>query len=98
MKANWLHVAEVVDAWRIIPRVFLAGWSAFTMQVGFETLHWFFAQPANSRGFEEASVVVGVFTAALGFVKFVFDRYSSSGRDWVANPVIAQQKDDPPAQ
>jgi hypothetical protein len=56
------------------------------MDTGYRTLSWFFDQPANSRGFEEAGVVVGVFTASLGMVKLIFDRYSMTGRDWNAAP------------
>lgn len=85
-KQTHLDWAELIDSYRVIPRIFLGAWSAFTMDIGYQTLHWFFAQPANSRGFEEASVVVGVFTAALGMVKLVFDKYSSTGRDWNSVP------------
>jgi hypothetical protein len=94
-KANWMHVAEVVDAWRVVPRSFLFAWSTFTMDIGYRTLSWFFAQPANSRGFEEASVVVGVFTAALGMTKLIFDRYSLGGRDWAATPATDVQQASP---
>lgn len=89
-KGLWLQWAEIFDSLRVVPRLFLAIWSTFTMDVGYRTLTWFFSQPANSRGFEEASVVVGVFTAALGFTKFIFDRYSMSGRDWNSTPVTTQ--------
>lgn len=85
-KQQHLDWAELFDSWRVVPRLFLAAWTIFTMDIGYQTLHWFFAQPANSRGFEEASVVVGVFTAALGMVKLVFDRYSQTGRDWNQQP------------
>jgi hypothetical protein len=81
-KEAWLKWAELIDAYRIVPRAFLFIWSTFTMRIGIETLHWFFEQPSNSRGFEEASVVVGVFTAALGMTKMVFDKYSDTGREW----------------
>lgn len=85
-KQAWLHWAEVVDSLRIIPRLFLGAWTTFTMVVGYQTLHWFFLQPANARGFEEASVVVGVFTAALGMVKLIYTTYSENSRDWNAQP------------
>lgn len=89
-KQAFLHWAEVFDSWRVVPRFFLLAWTIFTMDVGYRTLQWFFNQPANSRGFEEASVVVGVFTAALGMVKLIFDRYSMAGRDWNSTPTVTQ--------
>ncbi len=83
-KQSHLDWAEVIDGWRVVPRLFLTAWSAFTMYIGWYLVHWYTTQPANERGYEESVALIGVFTASLGMVKMIFDKYSSTGRDWAA--------------
>lgn len=85
-KQRWLHCAEIFDSLRIYPRLLIGAWSAFTMVTGYQTLHWFFLEPANSRGFEEALVVVGIFNGGIGMVKWMYSDYKNSGRDWSDQP------------
>ena len=85
-KGKHLSIAELLDAYRIFPRLFLFSWSAFTMAIGWYLVHWYTVQPASERGNEETVALIGIFTAALGFTKFIYDRYSSSSRDWNQQP------------
>jgi hypothetical protein len=85
-KTTWLSWAEVIDSLRIVPRLFLAAWSTFTMYLGWYLVHWYTVQPANERGYEESVALIGIFTASLGMVKLIFDKYASTGRDWNSVP------------
>jgi len=84
-KDKHLALAELIDSYRVIPRVFLLTWSWYTMHLGWYLVHWYTVQPANERGYEESAALIGIFTAALGFTKMIFDKYSSTGRDWSAD-------------
>ena len=86
-KANWLHVAEVFDSWRVVPRVILAAYGWFVYKVTFDVLHWYFTQPAIDRGVEESAVVGVVFTAVTGFAPWIFRIYMQTGRKWSEHPV-----------
>lgn len=99
-KQTHLDWAELVDSYRVIPRLFLGVWTWFTMQIGWYLVHWYTIQPANERGYEESVALIGVFTASLGMVKLVFDKYSATSRDWNSSPattttVVATQTSTP---
>jgi hypothetical protein len=86
-KQTWMHVAELVDAYRIFPRLVLIGYAYYVYQVTFFVLRWYATQPAIARGTEESVVVGVVVTAVTGFAPWIFRIYSDSGRNWDAMPV-----------
>ena len=65
----WTDLATVVDAWRILPRVFCAGYISLTMEV----THWFMALPDPTS--QQASLVTIVVGGAVGF----FTAYATTG-------------------
>jgi hypothetical protein len=83
-KTIWLHWAELVDSYRLFPRAVLIAYGWFVYQVVMQILHWYFAEPALSRGTEETAMVIGVtgFISTIG--GYVFRVYSDNGRDWNA--------------
>lgn len=86
MKPGWfaggMWMAELVDAWRVVPRLLIGAYAAFVYKVVFFILGWYAAEPASARGAEESAVVGIVVTAVTGFAPWIFKIYSENGRDW----------------
>lgn len=71
-KQAMMDAAELADAWRIVPRGLLAGYSYLVWEV---TL-WFMGLPDPTD--KQQWFVNAVWIAAAGVTKFYLD----SGRDW----------------
>ena len=85
-KANWLHAAEVIDAWRIVPRLFLGATTGVICWLLASLVLWYERTPAAWN----ASVTAGltVLTGALAALQgFVFKVYAENGRNWAEHPV-----------
>jgi len=94
-KQLFLHWAELVDSFRIFPRLVLVAYGWFVWWVTHSILLWYEAEPALSRGTEETAMVGVVFTAVTGFAGYVFKVYSDNGRAWGApdpNPTQPEPK------
>jgi len=86
-KRNWLHVAEVFDAWRVVPRVILFGYGVWATHLISGVLGWYEGIPVGERGIESAGLAGGIITAITGLFPWVYRIYSDGGRDWNAKPV-----------
>jgi lipid-A-disaccharide synthase-like uncharacterized protein len=89
-KQTLLHWAEVIDSWRVFPRLFLIGCFAWTVEVTRWLLQWYTLLPREDRGVEASGFASIVFVAVLGFLKLVYSTYSASSRDWNQQPVSSQ--------
>lgn len=87
-RQKWIHISEVIDSLRIIPRLFLAACFTWSVTVTAQILAFYFHLPAVERTTEVTIFATGVQTAVLAFTKLVYDRYASSSRDWNAQPAI----------
>ncbi len=83
-KQRWLDIAELVDSYRIIPRLFLAACFWWTVVVTRELLFWYMHLSHEERSLEASGFASVVFLSVFGFLKLVFDVYSANGRDWTA--------------
>ena len=81
-----LHWAELVDSFRIFPRLVLCAYAYYVYQVTFFILTWYSQQPATARGTEESAVVIAVVGAVTGFSPWIFRIYSENGRNWDDKP------------
>ena len=72
IKQTILTVAELIDAYRIVPRIILIGYSLLTWNV----VSWYMAQPDPSM---QHTVLV---TAIVGVIAPIAGLYQSSGRKW----------------
>lgn len=82
MFEKWLKLAEVFDAWRVIPRVTLAAYAAWLYAVVHDILLWYFALPAPERTLEASGLAGAVITAVTGMAAYVFKIYVEGGRTW----------------
>jgi len=85
-----LALAELVDSWRIIPRILLAGYSYLL----YKTIVWYMAlEPYMLEGCKSDKVTdciihapttqhAALVTAVVGIAAAIFGLYSSSGRKW----------------
>jgi hypothetical protein len=89
-KQGLLHWAEVIDSWRVFPRLFLAASFAWTVWVSSYLLHWYTLLPKEDRSLEASGFASVVVLAIFGFMKLVFDSYVQHGRDWDAQPSTTQ--------
>lgn len=85
-KRDWLAIAEVTDSLRVFPRLFLLGAFLWTVDSGYVILNFYMKLPAEARTLETSGAVFGMFTAILGFMKLVYDKYSDAGRSWGPPP------------
>lgn len=83
-KARWLDVAELIDSYRLFPRLFLFGCLAWTVWVANFLLHWYTQLPKDDRSLEASGFASVVVLAIFGFMKLVFDSYVTNGRTWDA--------------
>jgi hypothetical protein len=83
-KQTWLAAAEVIDAFRVVPRMILFGYSMWTVKVVWYVLGWYTALPAVERSLEASGLAAGVITAVTGLATFAIKIYLAGGRDWTA--------------
>lgn len=81
-----LQWAEAIDAYRVIPRLFLLACFVWTVWVSNVCLQWYIHLPHDERGLEAAGFGSVVFLTVFGFLKLVYTTYAASGRDWNAAP------------
>ena len=83
-KRRWLDIAEVVDAWRVVPRILVFSFTIFTICVVADLLEWYKALPGTERQLEASGFAFGVITAISGLLTAVIKIYQSTGRKWSA--------------
>ena len=88
-RERMLHWAELVDSYRVFPRLFLAICLTWTINLSYVLLNWYFALPATSRGIEASGFASVVFLGAMAFLKLVYQTYSDAGRDWNRQPTVS---------
>lgn len=81
-----LNFAEVLDSYRVFPRLFLLSCFLWTVWVTHALLKWYMAMPKDERSLEASGLASVVFLTIFGFLKMVYDTYSKAGRDWNSTP------------
>ena len=81
-KTALLDGAECFDAWRVVPRLVLAGYSAWLVYVVDLILVWYQSLPAGDRGVEASGMATFVITAVTGIGVTVYKIYAGGGRAW----------------
>lgn len=87
-KEAGLHWAELIDSWRVFPRLFLAACFFWTVDMSYVLLHWYMKLPKDERGIEASGFASVAFLAVLGFLKLVYETYARTGRDWNDKPQV----------
>jgi hypothetical protein len=85
-KEKGLHWAELIDSYRVFPRLFLLACFLWTLDMSYVLLKWYMHLPKDERGVEASGFASIAFLAVLGFLKLVYQTYSDAGRDWNAQP------------
>ena len=81
-KRKWLDIAEVIDGWRVVPRILVISFTLFTILTVADLLDWYKALPAIERQLEASGFAFGVITALSGLLTAVIKIYQSTGRKW----------------
>lgn len=81
-KMNALNTAEVIDAYRVVPRLLLIAYCVFVYDITFYLLDWYTALPSAERSLEASGLAAGIFTALTGFGTHFLNVYIKSGRKW----------------
>lgn len=89
-KQPWLDAAEIFDAWRVVPRVLVFGYSAWAIYIVNRCLVWYQAIPAPERNIEASSLTTVVISAVTGLATLALKIYMQSGRDWSNKPEVQQ--------
>lgn len=77
-----LHSAELIDAFRLFPRLFLLSCFIWCVWLTYQLMYWYFHLPAPERTVPVSGVVTGVQAAVLAFLKLVYGDYRKDGRKW----------------
>lgn len=72
MKQKWLDIAEVLDAYRVFPRLFLFGYS----WVIYDSYRWFKGLPEPSTGH------TFMISTVWGMAAVITAWYLNTGRKW----------------
>lgn len=83
-KQGHLAWAEVIDSYRVFPRLFLLSCFIWTVVVGDRLLTWYVSLMKDERSLEATGFGSVVFLGILGFLKLVYSTYSDAGRTWTA--------------
>lgn len=81
-----LYWAEVVDSWRVFPRLFLIGCFYWAIRVTHDLLVWYIGLPKDERSIEASGFASVALLAVLGFLKLVYSTYAATSRDWSGPP------------
>jgi len=81
-KRAWLDWAELLDSYRVFPRLFLVSCFIWTVAASDLLLRWYMTLSADERGIEATGFASVVFLGIIGFLKLVYSTYSAAGRSW----------------
>lgn len=88
-KNEWLEIAEVVDALRIVPRIIIGVFLAvFAWAVVYFSI-MYFRLPVAERTVAMTTFVSVVLTALTTALPFIVKIYTDNGRDWTGTSVVA---------
>jgi len=76
----WLAVAEIVDAFRVIPRIMLFGYGIFYYSYIMHVTAWYFTLP--NPNVEATAFITGTITALGGMLTIFSNTYIKTGRSW----------------
>lgn len=91
-----LHWAEVVDSWRVFPRLFLLSCFLWTVRLTHDLVTWYMALPKDDRSIEASGFASVALLGALGFLKLVYSTYTAAGRVWSGPPPESVPTVEPP--
>lgn len=80
-----LQIAELIDAFRVIPRILILGFAYFSIAVVWYLLEWYIGLPAAERGAEASGFAFGVITVVVGLFTNAVKLYQQTGRQWGHN-------------
>jgi glucose dehydrogenase len=83
-KRAWLDGAEIVDSWRVVPRLIVCVYLGLLIWVTVYFSINYFAVPAVQRTVELTAFTSVVMTAAFGALPFIVKIYMDGGRAWGA--------------
>ncbi len=81
-RTKWLQRAEVLDAFRVMPKVLLIAYCCFVFELTHALLDWYFTLPAAERTLEASGFAGAIFTAVTGFGTQFLNIYIKTGRKW----------------
>ena len=87
MTDRWLHVAERVDAFRLVPRLIMLGYYTFFIKAWFFVTEWFMAYDWNNIEDPAIALTIAGFPAVIlgiltGVLASLTKSYWAGGRDW----------------
>ena len=88
-KQWWLNGAEIIDAWRVIPRaliVVFCVWFAYTTDF---IIHWYASLSVEGQTTQVSTFCGAVFGVMGTMAGYVFKVYTSGGRSWDQLPAIS---------
>lgn len=85
-KKNWLAVAEIIDGFRIMPRLILVAVLGFASWYIYALTIWYMALPAAERTLEVSGLAGLTIPAVFGLAGKVVDWYLKTGRTWKDAP------------
>lgn len=81
-KRAWLDGAEIIDSWRVVPRLIVFVYLALISWITVFFALQYFAIPAVERTAVLTAFVSVVLTAAYGALPFIVKIYMDGGRSW----------------
>ncbi len=75
-KKTWLTLAEVIDAFRVVPRFILIGYTILVWSV----VEWYMALP------EPTTQQAALMTTVIGIIAPIAAFYQTTGRKWKDDP------------
>lgn len=90
-KALWMDWAEIIDAWRLVPRIIifaLLGWNIVLID---RIWTWYAHLPTADRSTSDAALIGVIVTAVTGLFTLAVKFYNNSGRVWTGQPPTISQ-------
>lgn len=87
-RSHMMQVAEIIDTFRVFPRLFLLVYLFWIIRLTDWMVRWFMRLPAGERTVIVTTFVSIVTTGIFGLFIWIYKVYSDGGRDWQSSPVI----------
>ena len=85
-KHQFLNAAEIIDSFRVVPRLFLGATFGWCVYLTDWLIGWYVHLPHAERSIEASGFASVTQLGVLGFLKLVYTEYARTSRDWNDRP------------
>jgi hypothetical protein len=86
-RARLLHAAEIIDSFRVVPRILIFTMLVWVILVTDKVLNWYMHLSVEAQSIQASGLAASIVATVTGLWTVVFKTYSATGRDWNQQPM-----------